>query len=69
MNSTSKTAIIAGGTGLIGSHLATQLENRGYRVILLTRNPNKSNHHPNIEKKAGMAKVGAVWLRCSKKVM
>jgi uncharacterized protein (TIGR01777 family) len=35
------TVLITGGTGLIGSALASELLNRGYDVIILTRSPEK----------------------------
>src|SRR5690349_943355 len=35
------TVLITGGTGLIGSALTTELLNRGYDVIILTRSPEK----------------------------
>lgn len=34
-----KTILITGGTGLIGSHLQNYLLNKGYKLIVMTRNP------------------------------
>ena len=39
-----ETVLITGGTGLIGKALTNQLVNKGYRVIILTRNAPKSEH-------------------------
>lgn len=45
-----RVAIIAGGTGLIGSALVPLLLNDGYRVKILTRNAKKSkSHFDNVE--------------------
>ena len=35
-----KNILISGGTGLIGTHLGQRLEEKGYRVALLSRSPN-----------------------------
>ena len=41
--------LITGGTGLVGKALTTQLVNKGYEVIILTRNAkNKKAGHPNV---------------------
>jgi len=37
-----KTVLVAGGTGLIGRRLSELLESKSYRVLLLTRNRNKT---------------------------
>lgn len=44
MESTGKVAVVAGGTGLIGSSLISLLVNDGFRVKLLTRYPSKVKH-------------------------
>ena len=36
-----KTILITGGSGLIGRHLANALKDKGYKVTLLSRNPEK----------------------------
>ena len=36
-----KKILITGGTGLLGSNLTKQLENNGYEVSYLSRNPKK----------------------------
>ena len=40
--------LISGGTGMIGSHLSQHLIERGYEVIILTRDKNKSSQNPHI---------------------
>ena len=40
--------LISGGTGMIGSHLTQHLIERGYEVIILTRNKNKSSQNSKI---------------------
>ena len=44
-----QTIIIAGGTGMIGSVLQNELVNKGYKVIILTRNPEKQPKKNNIQ--------------------
>jgi uncharacterized protein (TIGR01777 family) len=39
-----KTILIAGGTGKIGSVLTSYLSSKGYEVLILTRQPSKTNH-------------------------
>ena len=39
-----KTALIAGGSGLIGKQLTKVLKERGYRVYKLSRNARKQGH-------------------------
>jgi uncharacterized protein (TIGR01777 family) len=39
------TVLITGGTGMIGTRLTEMLVAKGYRVIILTRNPLTRNHH------------------------
>lgn len=39
-----KTVLIAGGTGYIGRKLALRLQEEGYEVLILSRNPIASNH-------------------------
>ena len=34
-----KTALVTGGSGFLGSHIAEELSNRGYRVTILDRSP------------------------------
>jgi hypothetical protein len=41
-----KNILISGGTGLIGSHLAQRLEEKGYQVALLSRSPNPGRALP-----------------------
>jgi uncharacterized protein len=49
MQSSNK-VIISGGTGLIGSHLAKQIAESGYKVYILSRDPKKyTSAHANIE--------------------
>ena len=43
-----QTVLITGGTGLIGKELCKMLVNRGFKVIVLTRNPSKSNPTHNL---------------------
>ena len=43
-----KTIGITGGTGFIGKHLAGLLVNKGYDVVIFTRNPGKTSRHDNI---------------------
>lgn len=35
--------VITGGTGFIGTHLTNHLQNKGYEVVILSRNPKKKN--------------------------
>lgn len=35
--------VITGGTGFIGTHLTNHLQNKGYEVAILSRNPKKKN--------------------------
>ena len=43
------TALITGGTGLIGTALCKMLTEKGYHVIILTRNKNeRSSSDPNV---------------------
>lgn len=39
-----KKIIIAAGTGFLGQVLETHLTDKGYHVVILTRNPKKTNH-------------------------
>lgn len=39
-----KTVLIAGGTGHLGRNIEKELTLKGYKVIILTRNPTKENH-------------------------
>lgn len=39
-----KKVLIAGGSGLIGSHLEQKLKDRGFQVLIATRNPRKDSH-------------------------
>lgn len=39
------TVLITGGTGMIGKHLTKMLLNKGYEVIVLSRNPSSVNSH------------------------
>ena len=41
-----QTVVVAGGTGLVGTALTTQLVQSGYRVIILTRNPQAKKPRP-----------------------
>lgn len=41
-----KTILITGGTGLIGRHLCRKLVEKGYDVVLLSRNRNRANSYP-----------------------
>lgn len=41
-----QTVLITGGTGLIGKTLGRALLQKGYRVIILTRNPNQAGNDP-----------------------
>lgn len=41
-----KTILIAGGTGLVGSHLCPFLRKQGHEVRLLSRNPDKVRDYP-----------------------
>lgn len=43
MSSSKKTILIAGGTGLIGSHLVQQLQDKGHEVRVLSRSPKKKH--------------------------
>src|SRR5687768_9588796 len=38
------TVLITGGTGLVGEQLSQMLAAQGYRVIILSRQPRKSDH-------------------------
>ncbi len=40
--------LISGGTGMVGSHLSQHLIERGYEVVILTREKNKSSQNPKI---------------------
>ncbi len=42
------TVMISGGTGMIGTQLSRHLIERGYEVIILTRDKNKSSQNPNL---------------------
>ena len=42
------TVLISGGTGLIGTHLSRHLIERGYGIIILSRDKNKTSHDPKI---------------------
>lgn len=42
------TVLITGGTGLIGKQMAETFVRRGYRVIILTRNPSGQKEHEHI---------------------
>lgn len=42
------TVLISGGTGLIGTNLSRHLIERGYEIIILSRQKNKTFHHPKI---------------------
>lgn len=44
VNATQQTVLIAGGSGLIGSHLTNHFNALGYRVFLLTRKPTRKEH-------------------------
>ena len=43
-----QTVLINGGTGLVGKALSEALINKGYKVIILTRNPNGKEQHDNV---------------------
>ncbi len=45
-----ETILITGGTGLIGVALTDLLIEKGYKIIILSRNPSKNQHskHPNV---------------------
>jgi uncharacterized protein (TIGR01777 family) len=40
--------LISGGAGMVGSHLTQHLIERGYEVVILTREKNKSSQNPKI---------------------
>ncbi len=40
--------LISGGTGLIGTNLSRHLIERGYEIIILSRDKNKTSHDPKI---------------------
>ncbi|MDZ4752549.1 MAG: TIGR01777 family oxidoreductase [Flavobacteriales bacterium] len=40
--------LVAGGSGMIGKHLASELESRGAEVFILSRSKEKFSTHPNI---------------------
>lgn len=40
--------LISGGTGLVGSHLSKHLVEKGFEVVILTRNKSLSSDHPKI---------------------
>ncbi len=40
---------MSGGTGLVGSALASHLTERGYQIIILSREKNRSSKNPNIK--------------------
>jgi uncharacterized protein (TIGR01777 family) len=42
------TVLISGGTGLIGTHLSRHLIERGYEIIILSRDKNKTSPDPKI---------------------
>lgn len=48
LNSIMPVVLISGGSGLIGSHLTRHLIERGYEIIILTREKNKSSDNPKI---------------------
>ncbi|MDG4551464.1 MAG: complex I NDUFA9 subunit family protein [Candidatus Contendobacter sp.] len=52
----SKSICVLGGTGFVGRHLATRLANRGYRIKVLTRHPQR---HRDIEVLPGARLVEA----------
>ncbi len=45
LNLTNKVALIAGGTGGLGQHIATELRSRGCTVITCSRSQNGESHH------------------------
>ena len=45
LNLTNKVALIAGGTGGLGQHIATELRSRGCTVITCSRSQNSESHH------------------------
>lgn len=49
MNQNKKTVIITGGTGFIGTALSNELQNSGYKVIILTRSLVKSLNTPDLQ--------------------
>jgi uncharacterized protein (TIGR01777 family) len=56
------TVLIAGGSGLIGSHLTRHFKDRGFRVYKLTRKPTKHGHifwDPKLEK-INMSKLAKI---------
>ncbi len=44
-----QTILITGGTGLVGTQLSKMLIERGFRIIILTRNPQKYTNTPQIQ--------------------
>ena len=45
LNLTDKVALIAGGTGGLGQHIATELQSRGCTVITCSQSQNGESHH------------------------
>lgn len=45
----SKKAVIGGGSGFIGNHLANELEKSGYEVAVLTRSPDAGARYPEVK--------------------
>lgn len=43
-----KTILITGGTGMVGKYLTNILLQNEYRVIIMSRNPPKMSHHPQL---------------------
>lgn len=53
--------IITGGSGMLGSHLSTNLAQEGYEVIILSRNPDKHKMPSGIRVVQWDAKTAAGW--------
>ncbi len=53
--------LIAGGTGLIGSHLARSLVNDGHRVWVLTRNPEHTHLPPGVQALGWDGRTPGAW--------